>query len=79
MTQRITLLAVALGVMAAGGGVAARGAKAPRLQVVAANLDNPRKLFVAPDGVVYVVEAGSGGNKGPRGACGRALGRLDLS
>jgi hypothetical protein len=31
------------------------------LQVVARNLDNPRKLFVGPDRALYVVEAGSGG------------------
>ncbi len=31
------------------------------MKVVASNLNNPRKLFVAPDGSLYVVEAGSGG------------------
>jgi hypothetical protein len=31
------------------------------LKVVATNLSNPRKLFVASDGSIYVVEAGTGG------------------
>ena len=31
------------------------------LKVVATNLSNPRKLFVAADGSIYVVEAGTGG------------------
>lgn len=33
-----------------------------RLAVVARNLDNPRKIFVSRAGVVYVAEAGVGGN-----------------
>ena len=33
-----------------------------RLTVVAAHLNNPRKIFVGRDGVVYVVEAGIGGH-----------------
>jgi len=33
----------------------------PAVHVVATNLNNPRKLFVASDGTVYVAEAGSGG------------------
>jgi hypothetical protein len=33
----------------------------PRLTIVAAHLDNPRKLFVGADGALYVVEAGRGG------------------
>ncbi len=37
-------------------------ASAPALEVVARNLDNPRHLFAAPDGAVYVVEAGHGGD-----------------
>lgn len=32
-----------------------------RLTVVATGLDNPRKVFVAPDGAVYVAESGTGG------------------
>jgi hypothetical protein len=35
----------------------------PALKVVAMNLDNPRKLFLAPDGALYVVEAGKGGSE----------------
>jgi hypothetical protein len=43
------------------------GAAAPtrdgaHLVVVARNLNNPRKIFAAPDGALYVVEAGTGGN-----------------
>ena len=64
MTGRIALLALALCVIPTGGRALAADTKAPRLQVVARNLDNPRKLFVASDGVIYVVQAGSGGNKG---------------
>jgi hypothetical protein len=66
VTARIALLALALGAAAGGGRALATGAKASGLQVVARNLDNPRKLFVAPDGAVYVVQAGSGGNKGKK-------------
>lgn len=35
-----------------------------RLSVVATHLNNPRKIFVEPDGAVYVVEAGRGGRNG---------------
>lgn len=41
---------------------ASAGVGGPKLKVVAANLNNPRKLFVAPGGAVYVVEAGTGGH-----------------
>jgi hypothetical protein len=34
----------------------------PKLTVVATNLDNPRKLFLAGDGALYVAEAGGGGS-----------------
>jgi hypothetical protein len=44
--------------------VPAWAASSPKLQVVANDLNNPRKLFVAKDGTVYVVEAGSGSNVG---------------
>jgi hypothetical protein len=49
-------------------------ASGPRLKVVATNLNNPRKLFLAGDGAVYVVEAGKGGNDkcfgtGPEAIC----------
>jgi hypothetical protein len=41
---------------------------------VAKNLNNPRKLFIAPDGALYVVEAGTGGSDkcfgtGPNAVC----------
>jgi len=65
----LALLALAL-----AGGAAAGPA---RLRVVASGLENPRKLFVAPDGTLYVVEAGRGGSRclatcaGPTGAISR--------
>ena len=40
---------------------AASGAARPPLQVIASQLNNPRKIFLGPDGAVYVVEAGVGG------------------
>jgi hypothetical protein len=64
VTARIALLALALSVTAAGGQAVAAREGPGSLQVVARNLDNPRKIFVAPDGAVYVVQAGSGGNEG---------------
>jgi hypothetical protein len=53
---------------------AASEAARPALRLVAANLDNPRKLFLASDGAVYVAEAGSGGSDkcfstGPSATC----------
>jgi hypothetical protein len=39
-------------------------ATAARPKVVATGLSNPRKIFVGPDGSLYVVEAGTGGNIG---------------
>jgi len=42
-------------------GVGAASAAQPQLTVVARGLSNPRKIFLAPDGAVYVVEAGNGG------------------
>src|SRR5262249_7871930 len=64
VTAGIAFLALALCVTAAGGPALAGVAKARGLQVVARNLDNPRKLVAAPDGAIYVVQSGSGGNKG---------------
>jgi hypothetical protein len=57
---RLLLVAVVAALAVAVGGSSATGAGGARLQVVARNLDNPRKLFVAPDGSVYVVLAGRG-------------------
>jgi len=37
-------------------------ASPPRLEVLAAHLDNPCKIALGPDGAVYVVEAGTGRN-----------------
>jgi hypothetical protein len=39
-----------------------------RLEVVATGLNNPRKIFAAPGGVVYVAEAGRGGRDSCLGA-----------
>ena len=69
MARPFLVAALGLGLVGAavGGAVASAQVDAPRLQVVAGNLDNPRKLFVAADGSVYVVLAGVGGNKGSQG------------
>jgi hypothetical protein len=45
---------------------AVHAAAAPRLTVVAANLDNPRKIFLG-GGAVYVAEAGTGGRSSCQG------------
>jgi len=57
----LLLLAVLLALAAAAPAAAAAGDGA-KLVVVARNLNNPRKIFVRPAGVLYVVEAGVGGN-----------------
>jgi hypothetical protein len=57
-TWRVVAAAAALALLAA---VAASATTPARLEVVAENLNNPRKLFVGPDRALYVVEAGSGG------------------
>jgi hypothetical protein len=49
----LALVVVLLPPAAAAGG--------PRLTVVATHLNNPRKVFVAPNGAVYVAESGTGG------------------
>ncbi len=48
----------------AAAAVPAWGASSPKLQIVANDLNNPRKIFIGHDGAVYVVEAGSGSNVG---------------
>src|SRR4029077_10927994 len=48
----------------AAAAVPAWGASSPKLQIVANDLTNPRKIFIGHDGAVYVVEAGSGSNVG---------------
>jgi hypothetical protein len=45
----------------------------PSLHVVAKNLDNPRKLFLAPGGELYVVEAGAGGSDTCTGTSANAI------
>jgi glucose/arabinose dehydrogenase len=54
----LALLAVVVASVIVAGAAAA---KPQTLRVIATNLNNPRKLFVAADGTVYVAEAGSGG------------------
>jgi hypothetical protein len=51
-------IAAALAVCAVA---ASAGAGQPAFRVVATHLNNPRKIFVVPNGAVYVVEAGLGG------------------
>ena len=51
------VLAAAVVLTAPGAGAAVR----QHLAVVAAGLDNPRKIFVAPGGAIYVAESGTGG------------------
>jgi hypothetical protein len=58
--RRRAALAIALAALLAALS-AAEVAAAAHPRVLATHLDNPRKLFVAADGAVYVVEAGSGG------------------
>ena len=41
--------------------LASAAVPAGELEVVASNLDNPRKLFIAADGAIYVAQAGRGG------------------
>lgn len=53
-------LVAALTVSASASDAYSGAASAP-WTVVASNLNNPRKLFVAADGAIYVVEAGTGG------------------
>src|SRR5581483_3255120 len=67
-------LAAALLAAGLAAAAAAAGPSGPALKVVAKDLNNPRKLFVAGDGAVYVVEAGVGGRDrclgtGPRRVC----------
>ncbi len=47
-----------LAALSAGGSA---GATTAMPEVVATNLNNPRKIFVGPDHALYVVEAGTGG------------------
>ena len=58
--MRLRLL-LAAAVLAAPLVAAGAAAEPVQLKVVAAHLNNPRKLFVGEDGTLYVVEAGIGG------------------
>jgi hypothetical protein len=62
----IRALRVAVALVGAAAAPAIRAAPAnpgpPRLAVVASNLNNPRKLFLSPSGVLYITEAGLGGH-----------------
>jgi hypothetical protein len=63
--RSVVRAASAAGVAALALAVAAPGASAaPTPTVVASGLNNPRHLRFSPDGTLYVVEAGSGGNLG---------------
>jgi len=53
----LCLAAVASCALPPGGEAGAAG----RLTVIARDLNNPRKLFLAPSGALYVAEAGAGG------------------
>ena len=64
----MTRLAVGAGVAillsaTTGSAVAVTRGTAPRFEVVATHLNNPRKLFVGAGGAVYVAEAGRGGRQ----------------
>lgn len=73
--RRLLLLAPwAASVALCASAAANAGPGRASLEVVARNLNNPRKIFVAPDGALYVVEAGTGGRSrclgtGPRATC----------
>jgi hypothetical protein len=60
-----TTVAVAAAAVIAGSAASApmsATSSAPRLEVVARDLNNPRKLFAEPGGAIDVVEAGTGGS-----------------
>lgn len=55
----ITLLSVFLAVVSG-----TKTVEAATLELVASNLDNPRRITFGPDGALYVAEAGTGGPEG---------------
>jgi sugar lactone lactonase YvrE len=59
--KRVRLGATALVLVAACGALAAGASSAPSLTVVAKNLNNPRGVFAAPNGSIYIAEAGKAG------------------
>jgi hypothetical protein len=66
MDLRIRVAALAAGLAAAGAAAAQ-----PTVAVVMSGLDNPRGLAFAPNGALYVTEAGRGGPPAPDGSnCG---------
>jgi hypothetical protein len=54
----VTLLSVCLAVVSA-----TKTVEAATLEVVASNLDNPRRITFGTDGALYVAEAGKGGGR----------------
>jgi hypothetical protein len=58
----ISLVAAALLLVTSSFAAPVRAAQAPTFEVVASGLDNPRGLAFAPNGTLYVVEAGRGGD-----------------
>ncbi|MET0132321.1 MAG: ScyD/ScyE family protein [Kibdelosporangium sp.] len=74
MIARIGRAALTAGALVAALVPATAQASAPRITTLVGGLDNPRGLAFAPDGSVYVAEAGKGGTapcfEGPEGpAC----------
>jgi hypothetical protein len=58
---RVVALAVAVVVLLIPAAALPSTAPSAHLTAVAKHLNNPRKLFVTPEGALYVVEAGTGG------------------
>lgn len=58
----ISLAAAVLLLVTSSFAAPARAAEAPTFEVIASGLDNPRGLVLAPNGTLYIVEAGRGGD-----------------
>lgn len=65
--KRLVVLALFLGLAVLASAVFAQDA-----EVVASGLNNPRNVFLAEDGTLYIAEAGSGGNTDVQGPYGPA-------
>lgn len=62
LPRRVVGLTFVLVTLLAAGLAPLSVAASPKLTVVATGLNNPRKIFLGPNGSVYLVEAGTGGN-----------------